>query len=117
MADPQTNGTGPPTACGWASRGLAFGMVVGCLLGMAEVPASVRWEGDTQRPAFRLRVLGITAFRYPEDGELYRMRPGAQVHNARLAISWFSTATGGVVGLAVGYGLEHRTALMANRLK
>jgi hypothetical protein len=93
----------------WASVGLALGLAAGFLLGLAGVTASVRWEeSDTRHPKYRVRVLGVVVFRYPEDGELYRMRPGAQVFNARQDIAWGSALACGAVGWVAGYGLGRR---------
>lgn len=92
-----------------ANAGLAVGLVAGFLLGAAGVTASVRWEGDTPEPRYRLRVLGVVVFRYPEDGGLYGMRPGAEVANARRDIAWASALAGGISGWAVGRALSRRT--------
>ena len=109
MAEAPTDRPRVSPARKWANVGLAVGLVVGFLLGAAGVTASVRWEGDTQEPRYRVRVLGIVAFRYPEDGELYGMRPGAEGANARRDIAWVSALAGGVGGWAAGYALGRRT--------
>jgi hypothetical protein len=111
MAEVSPSGTGVSPTRRWASVGLASGLVVGFLLGLAGVTASVQWTGDTQHPAYRLRVVGVVVFRYPEDGELYPMRPGAQVFNARRAIPWYSAIACGVAGWTAGYGLGRRARL------
>ena len=115
MAEAPPTGSGLSPARRWANIGLVSGLVIGFLLGLAEVTASVRWEGDTQHPVYRVRVLGVVVFRYPEDGELYRMRPGAQVFNARQDIAWGSALAGGVVGWVAGYRLGRRPRNFSRR--
>jgi hypothetical protein len=41
--------------------------VLGLLLALAGVTTSVPFESDG--PAFRVRVLGVVVYRYPEDGD------------------------------------------------
>jgi hypothetical protein len=86
-----------------AGIGLAVGLVLGLVLGLAGVTAAVRWENDDgQGPRYRVIVLGFVVFRYPEDGELYEMRPGAQVKAARETLVWASTLAGGIIGWVAG---------------
>lgn len=97
-------GSGISRARFHANIGLAAGLVLGFVLGLAQVTVAVRWaETDTGHPAYRVLVLGVVVFRYPEDGELYKMRPGAQVHNARWDLAWASALACGVLGWVAGY--------------
>ncbi len=109
MAEAPTDCRKMSLARKWANIGLAVGLVAGFLLGAAGVTASVRWEDDAQEPKYRLSVLGVVVFRYPEDGELYGMRPGAEVANAERDIAWVSGLAGGISGWAAGYALGRRT--------
>jgi hypothetical protein len=88
MADevPRTrsDGRGRSAAGRSANIGLVVGLVLGLVLALAEITVAVPFESDDgQGPRYRLVVLGITVFRYPEDGELFAMRPYPQARAAR----------------------------------
>ena len=95
-----------------ANVGLALGLALGLLLALAEVTVAVPFEsGEGRGPSYRVVVLGAVVFRYPEDGELYAMRPWPQARAARVNLVWASTLAGGLIGWVVGYasgGLSRR---------
>jgi hypothetical protein len=79
--------------------GAFLGMVLGALLAVAEVTAGVPFETDEQGvPTFRVVILGVVVFRYPEDGDLFAMRPWPQAMAARNYLVLGSAFVGGVLG-------------------
>jgi hypothetical protein len=97
-------GADVPSARVRANIGLAVGLVLGLLLALAEVTVAVRFESDeVHGPRYRVVVLGVVVFRYPEDGELYAMRPFAQARAVRGELVWAATLAGGAIGWVTGY--------------
>ena len=87
-----------------ANIGLAMGLAIGLVLALAEVTVAVRFDsGEGQRPKYRVVLPGLVVFRYPEDGELYRMRPVPQARAVREQLVWASTLAVGLLGWLVGY--------------
>ncbi|MBY0227730.1 MAG: hypothetical protein K2W96_00480 [Gemmataceae bacterium] len=89
----------PPPPRSWASLGLLAGLVLGWLLALPGLTVSVPFDSsETQRPRFRVVVLGATLHRYPEDGDWTPMRPYPQALAARRQLAFASAFGGGVVG-------------------
>ena len=87
-----------------ANVGLVAGFVVGLLLALTEVTVAVRMEAERDKPfRFRVVVLGGVIFRYPEDGDLYQMRPVPQALAARNELVFASAVVGSVLGWSIGY--------------
>ncbi|MBN9519845.1 hypothetical protein J0H58_15190 [bacterium] len=114
-------GAAPPPACAIpvparrrANVGLVLGLVAGLGLGLAGVTGGVDSEaGDGSGVRFRVRVLGVVAHRYPEDGDLYPMRPYPQALHAREHLTTTSALAGGLLGWVVGYGSGRRATAPA----
>jgi hypothetical protein len=99
-----------PSARVRANIGLAVGLVLGLLLALAEVTVAVPFESDeVHGPRYRVVVLGVVVFRYPEDGELYAMRPYPQARAARELLVLASTLAGGAIGWVTGYAYGRLT--------
>lgn len=110
------SGHGVSRARRWAGIGLAVGLALGLLLALAGVTVAVRTGSDPELgPTYRVVVLGIVVFRYPEDGELYQMRPFAQVRAARQDLLAASTFVGGVLGWAAGSAYGARAGRGSDR--
>lgn len=87
-----------------ANIGLAVGLVFGLILALAEVTVAVPLEShEGQGPRYGVVIVGIVVFRYPQDGELYKMRPGAQVRAARVEVVCAATLVSAVLGWIAGY--------------
>ena len=87
-----------------ANIGLVAGFAVGLLLALTEVTVAVRMEAERDKPfRFRVVVLGGVIFRYPEDGDLYQMRPVPQALAARNELVFASAVVGSVLGWSIGY--------------
>jgi hypothetical protein len=87
-----------------ANIGLVIGLALGLVLALAEVTVAVPFESvEGQHPRYRVVVLGVVVFRYPEDGALYPMRPYPQARAVRELLVWASALAGGVVGWFAGY--------------
>ena len=74
------------------------------------------WVDDQEAFHFEVIVLGVEIFRYPEDGDLFRMRPYPQARAAKEQLIAGSTIVGAIVGYATAFAL-HRFAQRKARAK
>lgn len=108
-AEPPRPSDAPPARLR-ANIGLVIGLALGLVLALADVTVAVPFESaEGQHPRYRVVVLGVVVFRYPEDGELYAMRPYPQARAAREQLVWASTLAGGVLGWVAGYAFGRFT--------
>ncbi len=111
-AAPPPDRTTPAPARRRANVGLVLGLVVGLGLGLAGVTGGADFEaGAGPGLRFRVRVLGVVVHRYPEDGDLYPMRPYPQMLHARARLTTTSALAGGLLGWAVGYYSGRRNSV------
>ena len=93
----------------WA--GAILGASLFFVLAVTGVLVSVPTQIDDQsRFRYEVVILGVEVFRYPDDGELYRMRPYPQAITARQHLIAASTIVGAIVGCGVAFAL-HRFLL------
>lgn len=97
----------------WA--GAMLGAALFFVLAVTDVLVSVPTQIDGQgRFRYEVVILGVEVFRYPDDGELYRMRPFPQAISARQHLIAASTIVGAIVGCGVAFVL-HRFLLRRAR--
>ena len=70
---------------------------------LVSVPTRV---DDHDRFRFEIIVLGVEIFRYPEDGDLYRMRPYPQAKAAKEQLIAGSTIAGAIVGYGTAFAFH-----------
>ena len=97
------------------SLGAMIGFVLGLLLALAEVTTSVPFESNG--PSFRVQVLGVVLYRYPEDGDFLgsKGRPVPQWQQARQMTMFGSGLACGAAGWVVGFAFGRRSRAAANR--
>ena len=89
----------------WA--GTILGAALFFVLAVTGVIVSVPTQIDDQsRFRYEVVILGVEVFRYPDDGELYRMRPYPQAITARQHLIAATTIVGAIVGCGVAFALH-----------
>ncbi len=87
--------------------GAVLGAVLFFILAQTGVLVSVpTGVDDNDRFRFEIIVLGVEVFRYPEDGDLYQMKPVPQAIAAERQLIAGSTIAGAIVGYATAFVLH-----------
>ena len=85
-----------------------IGFVLGVLLALAGVTTSVSAPVEGDYPAFRVRVLGATVYRHPEDGDFLGSKapPGGQWRDAQIIMAFASGVACCALGWALGFAFR-----------